>query len=114
MAATQKKIIFCLFNNKDFKPFFIDSAESGPEQVLSDFFSETFSGSTRSPCKVIKKNWKEGNEVFIHVLQEFTEAKEGAKLLNYWQEKMKSKDQHSPLGISFSEGLKKKYKTFNP
>ena len=110
----KKKIIFYLFNNKDFKPFFIDCAESGPEQVLSDFFSETFSGSTRSPCKVIKKNWKEGNEVFIHVLQEFTEAKEGAKLLNYWQEKMKSKGQHSPLGISFSEGLKKKYKTFNP
>ena len=105
----KKKIIFCLFDNKDFKPFFIGSAEGWPEQVLSEFFFETFSGSKKTPNDLIKNFWAKGCDVYIHVLHETVDDKEQNNLLKYWQKQFKSKDEHSLLGPKFSERLKKRF-----
>ena len=109
MAASQKKIIFCLFDNKDFKPFFVDSGQGPADLILGNFFSQTFSGSKKTPNNLIKNFWAKGSDVYIHVLHEIVDDKDETNLLKYWQKQFKSKEKHSPLGPKFSEGLKKRF-----
>ena len=103
-----KKNIYCLFSNRNFKPFLVDIADESAEKVLSDLFSKTFSGAKDFPCSVIKQSWEEGHEVYIHVLQEVVEE-EAVELLKYWQEQLENREEFSPLGTNFSAGLAKRY-----